>query len=97
MQNLSRSCKFFKIFGENNCFNKGEKGAVAINGNEVAECGIKEDLKIVDLTEPETFLQQVFYGYANNMSIKESLDKGTEMSSKLSNKLDLTLKNYFFL
>ena len=29
---------------------RGEKGAISINGNEITECGIKKDLKIVDLT-----------------------------------------------
>ena len=39
---------FSKSLGKIIVLTRGEKGAVAINGNEVAECGIKEDLKIVD-------------------------------------------------
>jgi len=63
---------------------RGEKGAVAINGDEVAECGIKEGLKIVDLTGAgDLFAAGFLHGHANNMSLKESLDKGTEMSSKV--------------
>ena len=63
---------------------RGEKGAVAINGNEVVECGIKEGLKIVDLTGAgDLFAAGFLHGYVNNMSLKESLDKGTEMSSKV--------------
>jgi len=63
---------------------RGEKGAVAINGGEVVECGIKPGLKIVDLTGAgDLFAAGFLHGHVNNMSLKESLDKGTEMSSKV--------------
>ncbi len=63
---------------------RGEKGAVAINGDEVVQCGIKEGLKIVDLTGAgDLFAAGFLHGHVNNMSLKESLDKGTEMSSKV--------------
>ena len=63
---------------------RGEKGAIAINGNEVVECGIKPDLKIVDLTGAgDLFAGGFLHGHVNNMTLKESLDKGTEMSSKV--------------
>ena len=63
---------------------RGEKGAVAINGDEVVECGIKEGLKVVDLTGAgDLFAGGFLHGHVNNMSLKESLDKGTEMSSKV--------------
>ncbi len=63
---------------------RGEKGAVAINGEEVLECGIKKGLNIVDLTGAgDLFAAGFLHGHVNNMSLKESLDKGTEMSSKV--------------
>ena len=63
---------------------RGEKGAVAINGDEVVECGIKQGLKIVDLTGAgDLFAAGFLHGHLNNMSLKESLEKGTEMSSKI--------------
>ena len=63
---------------------RGEKGAVAINGDEVVECGIKEGLKVVDLTGAgDLFAAGFLHGHVNNMSLKESLDKGTDMSSKV--------------
>ena len=63
---------------------RGEKGAIAIKGDEVVECGIKKDLKIVDLTGAgDLFAAGFLHGYVNNLSIKESLEKGTEMSSKV--------------
>ena len=75
---------FSKSLGKVIVLTRGEKGAVAINGDEVAECGIKEGLKIVDLTGAgDLFAAGFLHGYVNNMPLKESLDKGTEMSSKV--------------
>ena len=63
---------------------RGEKGAVAINGDEVVECGVKEGLKIVDLTGAgDLFAGGFLHGQVNNMSLRDSLEKGTEMSSKV--------------
>ena len=63
---------------------RGEKGATAIKGNEIAECGIKENLKIVDLTGAgDLFAAGFLHGYVNKLSLKESLEKGTDMSSKI--------------
>ena len=63
---------------------RGEKGSIAINGNEVVECGINSNLKIVDLTGAgDLFAAGFLHGVVNNLSTKESLEKGTEMSSKV--------------
>jgi len=75
---------FSKSLGKIIVLTRGEKGAVAINGDEVVECGIKEGLKIVDLTGAgDLFAAGFLHGHVNNMSLKESLDKGTEMSSRV--------------
>jgi len=75
---------FSKSLGKIIVLTRGEKGAVAINKDEVVECGIKEGLKIVDLTGAgDLFAAGFLHGHVNNMSLKESLDKGTEMSSKV--------------
>ena len=75
---------FSKSLGKIIVLTRGEKGAVAINKDEVVECGIKEGLKIVDLTGAgDLFAAGFLHGQLNNMSLKESLDKGTEMSSKV--------------
>ncbi len=75
---------FSKSLGKIIVLTRGEKGAVAINGDEVVECGIKQGLKIVDLTGAgDLFAAGFLHGHLNNMSLKESLDKGTEMSSKV--------------
>ena len=63
---------------------RGEKGAVAIRGEEVFELGIQQNLKILDLTGAgDLFAAGFLHGYINKLSIKESLEKGTEMSSKV--------------
>ena len=75
---------FSKSLGKIIVLTRGEKGAVAINGDEVVDCGIKQGLKIVDLTGAgDLFAAGFLHGHLNNMSLKESLDKGTEMSSKV--------------
>ena len=63
---------------------RGEKGSIAINGDEVEECDIKQNLKIVDLTGAgDLFAAGFLHGITNSLSTKESLEKGTEMSSKV--------------
>jgi len=63
---------------------RGEKGSIAINGDEVVECGIQKNLKIVDLTGAgDLFAAGFLNGITNSLTTKESLEKGTEMSSKV--------------
>ena len=63
---------------------RGESGATAIQGNEVVECGVKKNLKIVDLTGAgDLFAAGFLHGHVNNLSLKESLEKGAELSSKV--------------
>ena len=63
---------------------RGEKGAVGIKGKEIVECDIQKNLKVVDLTGAgDLFAAGFLHGYVNKLSIKESLVKGTEMSSKV--------------
>jgi len=75
---------FSKGLGKIIILTRGEKGAIAIQGNNVVECGAKKDLKIVDLTGAgDLFAAGFLHGYVNKLSLKESLQKGTEMSSKI--------------
>ena len=63
---------------------RGDKGAVAINNNEVTECSAKKNLKIKDLTGAgDLFAAGFLHGHINKKSIKESLETGTDMSSKV--------------
>ncbi len=75
---------FAKSLGKLLVITRGEKGAIAINSSEVSECGIKQGLNIVDLTGAgDLFASGFLHGFVNQMSLKESLEKGTEMSSKV--------------
>ena len=71
---------------------RGEKGSIAIKNNEVTECESKKNLKIVDLTGAgDLFAAGFLHGYINGFSTKESLEKGTEMSSKIIQKVGARL------
>ena len=71
---------------------RGEKGAIAVKGEEIYECGVEKNLKIVDLTGAgDLFASGFLHGYINNFSIEESLNKGTEMSSKIIQKIGARL------
>jgi len=63
---------------------RGEKGAIAISGDEIVECSAKQSLKIKDLTGAgDLFAGGFLHGYINGKPLKESLEKGTDMSSKI--------------
>ena len=83
-KNFDQVINFSKKLKKLIVITRGEKGAVAINGEEVVESGIKKDLKIVDLTGAgDLFAAGFLHGYVNKLSTKESLEQGTEMSSKI--------------
>ena len=83
-KNFDEVISFSKQLDKLIVLTRGENGAIAIKGGEVVECGIKQGLKIVDLTGAgDLFAAGFLHGHVNNMSLKESLDKGTEMSSKV--------------
>jgi len=63
---------------------RGNKGAISINNNEISEVGIKDNLKIIDLTGAgDLFAAGYLHGLINKLSQKECLEKGTELSSKI--------------
>ena len=63
---------------------RGEKGAIAISKGEIVECSAKSNLKIKDLTGAgDLFAGGFLHGLINNKSTKESLEIGTDMSSKV--------------
>jgi len=71
---------------------RGEKGSVAIKNKEVIECKSKTDLKIVDLTGAgDLFAAGFLHGFINNISTKEALEKGTDMSAKIIQKVGARL------
>ena len=83
---------FGKKLGKLLVVTRGEKGSVAIQENSITECNSQKNLKIVDLTGAgDLFAAGFLHGYINKLSVKESLEKGTEMSSKIIQKIGARL------
>ena len=90
--NFDEVVSFAKELGKLIVITRGEKGSIAINKNEVVECDIQKNIKIVDLTGAgDLFAAGFLHGHVNNLSIKESLQKGTEMSAKVIQKIGARL------
>jgi len=91
-KNFEEVISFGKQLGKLLIVTRGEKGSIAIQKNQVTECDSNKNLKIVDLTGAgDLFAAGFLHGYINNLSIKESLEKGTEMSSKIIQKIGARL------
>ena len=83
-RNFSDVINFSKKLKKLIVITRGEKGAVAVNGLEIIECDIKKNLEIIDLTGAgDLFAAGFLHGYINNLSTKECLEKGSEMSAKV--------------
>ena len=75
---------FGKQLGKVIVITRGEKGSIAINKEIIIECDSQKDLNIIDLTGAgDLFAAGYLHGYINNLTISESLEKGTEMSAKI--------------
>ena len=71
---------------------RSDKGSIAIQNNDIFECNSQKNLKIVDLTGAgDLFASGFLHGRVNNLSLKESLEKGTEMASKIIQKIGARL------
>jgi sugar/nucleoside kinase (ribokinase family) len=82
--NFDEVINFSKQLNKLIVITRGEKGSVAIRGQEIFENGIEKNLKIVDLTGAgDLFAAGFLYGYINKLPLKKCLEKGTEMSSKI--------------
>ncbi len=91
-KNFDEVISFSKQIGKLVVITRGEKGSLAIQKNEVIECDSQKDLKIVDLTGAgDLFAAGFLHGYVNKLSIKENLEKGTEMASKIIQKIGARL------
>jgi len=83
-KNFEEVISFSKQLNKLLVITRGEKGAVAINGNEIIESAAQQNLKIIDLTGAgDLFAAGFLHGYINKLSTKKCLEKGTEMSSKV--------------
>jgi sugar/nucleoside kinase (ribokinase family) len=91
-KNFDDVIAFGKEIGRTIIITLGEKGSIAINKNEVIKCDSEKNLKIIDLTGAgDLFAAGFLHGYINNLTIIESLKKGTEMSSKIIQKIGARL------
>ena len=92
-KNFDEVINFSKQLNKLVIITRGEKGAVAINSNEVFESNVQKNLKIVDLTGAgDLFAAGFLHGYINKLSTKQCLEKGTEMSSKVIQQIGARLK-----
>jgi len=83
-RNFQEVINFSKQLNKLVVVTRGEKGSVAINGDEVIESDIKKNLKVVDVTGAgDLFAAGFLHGYINKLSTKECLEKGTEMSARV--------------
>ena len=84
VKNFDEVINFAKEVNKLIVITRGDKGAVAINKNEILECSAKNNLKIKDLTGAgDLFAGGFLHGLINNKPTKQSLETGTEMSSKV--------------
>ena len=81
-KNFNEVINFSKQLNKLMVVTRGEKGAIAVNGQEVIETDVQKNLRIVDLTGAgDLFAAGFLHGYLNKLTTRECLEKGTEMSS----------------
>ena len=82
--NFNEVIEFSKQLNKLIIITRGENGSIAVKGEEVVENEIQKNLKIEDLTGAgDLFAAGFLHGYINKLSIKQCLEKGTEMSSRV--------------
>tara|TARA_B110000305_G_C19123480_1_gene485424 strand:+ start:34 stop:594 length:561 start_codon:yes stop_codon:yes gene_type:complete len=91
-KNFEEVITFGKTLGRTLVITRGEKGSIAVNKNEIIEYGSKKNLNIVDLTGAgDLFAAGYLHGYVNKLTVLKSLEVGTEMSSKIIQKIGARL------
>ena len=83
-KNFNEVISFAKEIKKHLIITRGEKGAISIFKNEITEVSAKKNLNIKDLTGAgDLFAAGYLHGLINNLSQKDCLEKGTELSSKI--------------
>ncbi len=91
-KNFSDVISFCKSFNKLIVVTRGEKGSMAIYKNDIFECPSKQDLDIKDLTGAgDLFAAGFLHGYINDLPLQDSLKLGTDMSSKIIQKIGARL------
>ena len=87
-KSFEEAVSFSKEIKKHVVITRGEKGAVSINKNEIVEIKAQSNLNIKDLTGAgDLFAAGYLHGIVNNFKTKECLNKGTELSSKIIQKI----------
>ena len=91
-KNFDEVIEFGKSLNKLFIVTRSDKGSVAIEGNDVSEAQAKSNLNIVDLTGAgDLFAAGFLHGFTNNKNPHESLKLGTEMASKIIQKIGARL------
>ena len=87
-KSFDEAITYMKNLNKNFVITRGEKGAISVDNGEIVECDAEKNLNIIDLTGAgDLFAAGYLHGIINNLSTKESLLKGTELSSKIIQKI----------
>ena len=87
-KDFQEAVSFSKQIKKNIVITRGERGAISVNGDEIIEVNAQSDLNIKDLTGAgDLFAAGFLHGVINNLDTKECLIKGTELSSKIIQKI----------
>ena len=87
-KNIEEVISFLKQLKKDIIITRGDKGSIAIEKNEVLEVAARKNLNLVDLTGAgDLFAAGYLYGKLNNLSTRESLEKGTDLSAKIIQKM----------
>ena len=85
---FTKAISFSKEIKKNIIITRGEKGAISINKDEIVEISAQSNLEIKDLTGAgDLFAAGYLHGIINNFSTIKCLEKGTELSSKIIQKI----------
>jgi len=85
---FQEAISFSKGIKKNVIITRGEKGAISIKEDQVVEVNAQYNLKIKDLTGAgDLFAAGYLHGVINELNVKECLIKGTELSSKIIQKI----------
>jgi len=87
-ETFEEAITFSKEIKKNVIITRGVNGAVSINKDQVTEINAQSNLKIKDLTGAgDLFAAGYLHGVINQLDSKECLIKGTELSSKIIQKI----------
>ena len=92
-KNIDDAILFSKEIKKNVVITRGAKGAIEIKNHQILECEAKKNLNIVDLTGAgDLFAAGYLHGIVNDLTIKESLVYGTNISSKVIQQIGARIK-----